>query len=61
MTYTSNHALLFYTGTKQCKERLHQESLFSNYQTLSTISLLLKQRLNLRNYSKQEIIMNLFA
>jgi hypothetical protein len=32
---------------------------FSNYQTFSTISLLQKQRLNPRNYSKQEIIMKL--
>jgi hypothetical protein len=34
---------------------------FSNSKLFSTISLLEKQRLNLRNYSKQEITMKLFA
>jgi hypothetical protein len=34
---------------------------FSNYQTFSTISLLQKQGLNPRNYSKQEIIMKIFV
>jgi hypothetical protein len=34
---------------------------FSNYQTFSTISLLQKQRLNPRIYSKHEIIMKLFV
>jgi hypothetical protein len=33
---------------------------FYNYQTFSTISLLQKQRLTPRNYSKHEIIMKLF-
>jgi hypothetical protein len=34
---------------------------FSNSKLFSTISLLQKQRLNLRNYSKKEIIMKLFV
>jgi hypothetical protein len=34
---------------------------FSNSKLFSTISLLQKQRLNPRNYSKQEIIMTLFV
>jgi hypothetical protein len=34
---------------------------FSNYQSFSTISLLQKQGLNPENYSKQELIMELFA
>jgi hypothetical protein len=33
---------------------------FYNYKLFSTISLLQKQRLNPRNYSKKEIIMKLF-
>jgi hypothetical protein len=34
---------------------------FSNSKLLPTISLLQKQRLNPRNYSKQELIMKLFV
>jgi hypothetical protein len=34
---------------------------FSKHILFTTISLLQKQRLNLRNYSKQEIIMELFV
>jgi hypothetical protein len=34
---------------------------FSNSKLFSTISLLQKQRLNPRNYSKQELIMELFV
>jgi hypothetical protein len=37
-----------------------QNHYFSKYILFSTISLLQKQRLNPRNYSKQEIIMKLF-
>jgi hypothetical protein len=33
---------------------------FSNHRLFSTISLLQKQRLNPRNYSKQELIMEIF-
>jgi hypothetical protein len=34
---------------------------FSNSKLFSTISLLQKQRLNPRNYSKQELILELFV
>jgi hypothetical protein len=34
---------------------------FSNHKLFSTISLLQKQRLNSRNYSKQELILELFV
>jgi hypothetical protein len=39
---------------------LHQESIFFSHRLFSTISLLQKQRLNPKNYSKEELIMELF-
>jgi hypothetical protein len=41
----------FYTKTQQ----------ISHYKSFSKISLLQKQRLNPRNYSKQDLIMELFV
>jgi hypothetical protein len=46
-----NSAREFYTKTQH----------FSHYKSFSTISLLQKERLNPKNYSTQELIMELFV
>jgi hypothetical protein len=43
------------------RELYSKDQYFSNPKLFSTISLLQKQRLNPRNYSKQELITELFV
>jgi hypothetical protein len=46
---------------KSARKFYTKDYYFSNSKLFSTISLLQKQRLNPRNYSKQELIMELFV
>jgi hypothetical protein len=51
----------FFTGPIQCKEISYQELIFFKHKLFYTISLLQEQRLNPKNYSKEELIMEIYA